>query len=149
MGDFDFLVGSWNVVSRRRVRWLAGCEDWEEAPATSTCWRAFDGMANIDEFVFAEGKRGMTVRLLDQDTGEWFIYWAVKGRNHWDPPVIGRFTDGRGEFYGDDTHDGKPIRVRFIWSDITANSARWEQSFSSDGGSTWEINWVMALTRAD
>jgi hypothetical protein len=148
VGDFDFLVGSWNVVSRRRASRLAGCDDWEEAPASSTCWRAFDGMANIDEFVFSGGKRGLTLRLFDRATAEWSIYWAVNGRSTLDPPVVGRFTDGRGLFYGDDTHEGTPVRVRFIWSEITANSARWEQAFSADGETTWEVNWIMEFTRA-
>jgi hypothetical protein len=64
------------------------------------------------------------------------------------PPVVGTFGDGRGDFYGDDTHDGKPIKARYIWSDITPASARWEQEFSADGGQTWESNWIMEFTRA-
>jgi hypothetical protein len=64
-----------------------------------------------------------------------------------EPPVVGRFTDGRGEFHGDDVHDGTPIRVRYVWWDITPTSARWEQAFSADGGVTWETNWVMQFTR--
>jgi hypothetical protein len=63
------------------------------------------------------------------------------------PPVRGRFEAGRGDFYGDDEHDGSPIRAHFIWSQITPESARWEQEFSNDGGHTWETNWIMELTR--
>lgn len=61
--------------------------------------------------------------------------------------LAGGFADGIGSFFADETFNGKPIRVRFLWSDITADSARWEQSFSSDGGETWEVNWVMNFTR--
>jgi len=66
-----------------------------------------------------------------------------------DPPVVGPFVDGRGEFYGDDVHDGKPIRVRYLWSGITPTTAHWEQAFSADGGQTWETNWHMESTRVD
>ena len=60
----------------------------------------------------------------------------------------GRFEDGVGTFYGEDVFEGRPIRVRFLWSDITPVSARWAQAFSPDGGETWETNWIMDFTRA-
>jgi len=39
--------------------------------------------------------------------------------------------------------------VRFVWSNVTAPTPRWEQAFSADGGETWETNWVMEFTRAE
>ena len=73
----------------------------------------------------------------------WSIWW-FDGRtpSELDPPVTGRFENGVGTFYSDDTFKGKPIRVRFTWSNITAASAHWEQAFSADGGKTWETNWT-------
>ena len=64
------------------------------------------------------------------------------------PPVVGSFINGRGEFYGDDTYNGKDIRARFIWSDITADSAHWKQAFSVDQEQTWLTNWIMEITRS-
>jgi len=65
------------------------------------------------------------------------------------PAVSGRFRDGTGLFYGDDSYEGRAVRVRYVWSDITAVSARWEQAFSADDERTWEVNWIMELTRRD
>jgi hypothetical protein len=62
-------------------------------------------------------------------------------------PVTGKFDDGIGEFYGEDTMNDVPIVARFRWSGITADSAHWEQAFSTDGGKTWLDNWYMDLTR--
>jgi hypothetical protein len=148
MGDFDFLVGRWNVANRRLEQRLAGSDNWTEFPATAEIRSLFDGAANIDEITFSDGTKGLTLRLYDLVTEEWSLYWAISNTGRLYPPVIGTFHDGRGEFYGDDTSDGQPVRVRFIWSEITANSARWEQAFSADAGKTWETNWIMTLTRA-
>ncbi|BEL05188.1 hypothetical protein Q0Z83_033790 [Actinoplanes sichuanensis] len=149
MNDFDFFIGSWNVVNRRRTSMFDGTDDWETFPATSVGRQVFDGGANCDEIVFpTQGWSGFTLRLFDTERREWSLYWASSRSGLLYPPVVGRFTDGRGDFYGDDTWQGRPIRVRFTWSDITAETARWEQLFSADGGETWESNWIMDFSRS-
>ncbi|MFD3315224.1 hypothetical protein [Streptomyces sp. NPDC058694] len=146
--DFDFFVGEWDVAHRRRTDFLDAGSDWEEFPATNRCWSLFDGAGNIDEMdVPGQGWKGLTLRLRDRETGQWSLNWSSSRSGRLFPPVIGQFTDGRGEFYGDDTHDGKDVRVRFVWSGISATTARWEQAFSVDGEKTWVTNWVMDFTR--
>jgi hypothetical protein len=60
------------------------------------------------------------------------------------PPVTGQFTGNRGEFFDQEDFKGRAILVRYLWLNISPESARMEQSFSPDGGKTWEI---FALTR--
>jgi hypothetical protein len=79
----------------------------------------------------------------------WSLYWISSRRDVIEAPQVGRFVDGRGEFFGDDVHEGTPIKVRYVWSDVTPTSAHWEQAFSTDAGDTWETNWVMEMTRVD
>ena len=43
--------------------------------------------------------------------------------------------------------NGKPMRVRYVWSRITASSAHWEQAQSADAGTTWQTNWIMEFRR--
>ncbi len=43
---------------------------------------------------------------------------------------------GIGEFFDQETLNGRAIFVRFVISDITANSCCFEQAFSDDGGKT-------------
>ena len=57
------------------------------------------------------------------------------------------FSQGKGLFYGDDEHNGKPVKVRFLWTPEDSNHARWEQAYSDDAGQTWETNWTMEFSR--
>lgn len=148
MNDFDFLTGTWDVANRWRTDFLDATSPWEEFPGISHASRHFAGGANFDEIEFpTKGFAGLTLRLYDTERREWSLYWASRRTGTLFPPVTGRFTDGRGEFFGDDTHAGRPVRVRFVWSDVTEDSARWEQAFSADAEATWVTNWVMELTR--
>jgi len=150
VGDFDFLNGRWTVRSRRLRDRLVGSDDWDEFEGEAWNHSFFDGAGNWDEISFpSEGFKGTSFRLLDRETGEWSIYWANSTTGRIFTPTIGRFEKGVGDFYGDDEEGGRPVKVHFSWSDITETSALWQQSFSVDGGETWERNWVMAFTRID
>jgi hypothetical protein len=149
MNDFDFFIGSWNVVNRTLRTLFVGSDDWDVYPATCVGQRLFDGGGNLDEIVFpTKGMRGLTLRLFDTETKQWSLYWSSSKTGRLYPPVVGAFSDGRGDFYGDDTHEGRPIKAHFIWTDVTTDSPRWEQEFSIDGGETWESNWIMEFSRA-
>jgi hypothetical protein len=148
--DFDFLVGSWTVRHHKLQQRLAGCETWWDFDGTCTFWTILGGCGNVDDNVIDQptGRyRGASVRLFDRATGMWSIYWMSDGISTIEPPVVGRFEDGVGTFVGPDVFDGRPISVRFIWSQVTASSARWEQAFSVDDGASWETNWTMTFER--
>jgi hypothetical protein len=91
------------------------------------------------------------MRAYDAKSGQWAIWWIDSRVPHGalDPPVKGRFENGVGTFYSDYVQDGKTMRVRFVWSLITAKAARWEQATSSDAGKTWETNWIMEFRRSE
>lgn len=149
--DFDFLHGNWNVRSRVLARRLQGCTEWDEFQATQECYPVLGGQGNIDHFhgVLSDGTsvEGMSIRLFDASDGTWRIYWADNRHPEVGPPVQGSFTDGVGRFEGKDIESGQPVDVKFHWTDITADSAKWAQEFSIDGGKTWELNWEMYFTR--
>ena len=150
--DFDFLIGRWNVRHSRLRQRLVGSTEWEEFDGTASARFLGGGLGNTDELVaerWRPGFVGITFRLFNPKTQLWSIYWADNVRHELDPPVIGAFRDGVGTFCGDDHHEGTPVRVRFLWTNPTPATARWEQSFSTDGGATWETNWIMSFARAD
>ena len=145
--DFDFLHGRWSVVNRRLQQRWAGCTEWDVFPATVEDRSVLAGGANMDEITFpTRGFTGMTLRLFDVERQQWWLYWVNSRDGLLQPPVVGRFEGDTGTFEGDDTDEGRPVRVRFIWRRGT-DSARWEQAFSDDGGVTWETNWIMEMTR--
>lgn len=150
--DFDFLLGEWNSRQRRRREWLAGSDEWDEFEATIDARPILDGLGTVEEFRtdYAGGFVGVTFRFFDPATRQWSIYWADSRRPALllEPPVIGSFSGDVGVFECDDTFDGRPIRVRYKWSDVATPTPRWEQAFSDDGGVTWETNWVAEFTRA-
>ncbi|MCY1127461.1 DUF1579 domain-containing protein [Frigidibacter sp. RF13] len=151
--DFDFFFGRWKVQHRRLKHRLAGSDEWEEFDGSSEMWPTLGGNGNLDDNVVnipSGSYRAITMRSFDPQTGTWAIWWLDARRPHQlDAPVIGRFESGVGTFYADDTFDGRPIKVRFLWLDTGTDQPRWEQAFSTDGGASWETNWLMRFTRAD
>ena len=149
--DFDFLVGRWTIRHRRLKARLAGCADWVEFDGASAMQKTLGGLGNMDDnwLELPEGPYGaVTLRRFDPALRRWSIWWLDARHPDIEPPVHGRFENGVGEFLGDDVFEGRPIRVRFLWSAITPRSCEWRQAFSADGGATWETNWEMAFTRA-
>jgi hypothetical protein len=147
--DFDFLIGSWLVEHRRLKHRLAGSTDWDTFAGTAACRAVLGGVGNVDEITMPSlGAVGLTVRLFNRTTGLWSLHWASSLTGALEPPVLGGFEDGVGRFYGDDIHDGRPIRVRYLWDRITSVGARWQQAFSADEERIWETNWIMTFARA-
>jgi BNR/Asp-box repeat len=150
---FDFEIGTWKIHLSRLQDRLAGSKTWVKFDGTSVTRKVLDGRANLEEFEADSSTghiEGLTLRLYNPQTHQWRIYWA----NSQDPdlgqpiqPMVGEFKNGQGEFYDQELWKGRAVYVRFIWSEIMPNSAHFEQSYSDDGGKTWEVNWITDQTR--
>jgi hypothetical protein len=148
--DFDFELGTWKIHLKRRLNPLTGSNIWVEFDGTSVTRKLWDGRAQIEEFETdgAGGHiEGLTLRTYNPQTHQWSLCWANSKDGILVPPQIGQFKDGRGEFYAQDMLNGKPIFIRFIWSKTDTDVPHFEQSFSDDGGKTWEVNWITDQTR--
>ncbi len=143
--DFDFEIGSWNIHLSRLADRLAGSTTWVKFDGSSVTRKIWDGRADLEEFETdsTEGHiEGLTLRLFDPQSHQWRIYWANGKDAILDPPMIGEFQNGRGEFYCQDMWKGRAVLVRFIWTETNTKSPHFEQSYSGDGGKTWEVNWI-------
>jgi len=151
--DFDFLIGDWKAHVRRLPDRLNNSNVWVEYDGISNHHKLLDSNANFEQFeVTSIDKKlhikAQTLRLYNPATRQWSIYLVDLDNGTLDtPPVVGGFSGKRGEFFHQETLKGRTILVRYVWLDLSPNSARMEQSYSPDGGKTWEVNWICELSR--
>ena len=152
ISDFDFLIGSWRVHHQRLKERLANNHDWVEFEGACVSRKILGGAGNMDEN-FLDLPDGaycaIAFRTWNPASGEWSIWWIdSRYPADLDPPLVGGFRDGVGTFHADHALQGKPIRVRFLWTNLNTKP-HWEQAFSDDEGRTWETNWTMEFTRVE
>jgi hypothetical protein len=148
--DFDFEIGSWKTHLSRLVRPLTGSTTWASYDGTTVVRKVWEGRANLVELEVdgpAGHLEGLSLRLYNPESRQWSLNFSNSRAGVLSPPAVGGFKDGRGEFFSQETLDGRPISVRFVISDVTPDSVRFEQAFSADGGKTWESNWIATDTR--
>ena len=148
--DFDFEIGTWSTHLKRLQHPLTGSTAWVEYKGTSVVRKVWDGRANLVELEVdgpAGHIEGLSLRLYNPQSRQWSLNFSNSNGGTLTSPVFGEFKNGRGEFFGQDTLNGRAIFVKFIISNLTPDSWRFEQSFSDDGGKTWEVNWIAIDTR--
>jgi hypothetical protein len=148
--DFDFNIGTWQTHIKRLVHPLTGSSTWIEMSGTVVVSKVWDGRAQLEE-VEADGAgahhESLSLFLYNPESRQWSINFAGSKDGSLSPAAVGEFKNGRGEFFDQEPFNGRSILVRIVWSDITPDSHRFEQSFSDDGGKTWEPNFTATLTR--
>ena len=145
--DFDFLFGRWSVRHRRLRQRGRGSAEWDEHVGTSETRPLLDGLCNIEEHLIGgSNSSGVALRSFDRSTERWSIYLVSERDGLLQQPVSGSFNGDLGCFEGEDSDDGRPVQVRFVW-DRSDVSPQWNQSFSYDHGATWELNWMMRFER--
>jgi hypothetical protein len=148
--DFDFEIGTWKTHLRRLLHPLTGSTTWVEYEGTTVVRKVWNGRANLVELE-AKGPaghfEGLSLRLYNTETRQWSLNFSNINSGTMSLPTIGEFKNGRGEFFSQESFNGRSILVRNVFLDITPNSYRFEQAFSDDGGKTWEINWIATDTR--
>jgi hypothetical protein len=148
--DFDFDIGVWNTHLKRLLHPLTGSTTWVELDGKTVVRKIWDGRANLAELETdaASGHlQVISLRLYDPTARQWSLNTANVKVGTLGVPTVGEFKNGRGEFYDQETFNGRTILVRNVWSDISADTCRFEQAFSDDGGKTWEVNWIAVDTR--
>jgi hypothetical protein len=148
--DFDFDLGTWRTHSSRLLHPLTGSTTWADMDGITVVRKVWGGRANLAEYK-ADGPAGhvelLSLRWYNPSARQWNLDFATPGVGTLGVPNVGEFRDGRGDFYDQETINGRAVLVRFSMWSITHDTARSEQAFSADGGKTWETNWVNTYTR--
>jgi hypothetical protein len=148
--DFDFEIGAWKTHISRLLHPLTGSTTWVEYDGTSVVHKVWNGRANLLELEVS-GPAGhieaLSLRVYNPDSHQWSLNFSNSSSGTLGVPTVGEFSHGRGEFYDQETSGGRVVLVRFVISDIAADSCHFEQAFSADGGRTWEVNWIATDTR--
>lgn len=148
--DFDWETGAWRTELRRLAKPLSGSQEWLAYSGTSVVRSVLDGRANLVE-LRVEGPagkiEGASLRLYNPQTRQWSLHYASVRSGALTRPVHGGFRNGVGEFHGQEDLDGKAVLVRFVITRTSADTARFEQAYSQDGGRSWETNWIAVDTR--
>jgi hypothetical protein len=151
--DFDFLIGDWKAHVRRLPNRLNNSNTWDVYDGISNHHKLLDSNANFEQFEVSSADKklhikGQTLRLYNPATRQWSIYLVDLDNGTLDtPPVVGGFNGKHGEFFHQENFKGRTILVRYKWFDISPRAAKMQQSFSPDGGKSWEVNWICELSR--
>ncbi len=145
--DFDWEQGDWATNVRVLRNPLSGASpDWAEFSGTSIVRPILGGRANSVELSVKGEKgqiEGVALRLYNPQSRQWSLNYATIRGGTLTAPVYGGFDGyGHGTFYGQDMLDGRAIMVRFVITVASRDEARFEQSYSADGGLHWETNWI-------
>jgi hypothetical protein len=150
--DFDFEIGTWKTHLERLLHPLSGSDEWAEYDGITTVRKVWDGRANLVELV-ADGPaghfEGLNMRLYNPQSRQWSLNFASSRSGTLATPTIGGFVDGVGTFHDQEDFNGRAVFVRFLIIPVDVDTIRFEQSFSADGGKTWELNWVATDTRIE
>lgn len=149
--DWQWLVGNWDVHHERLRDRLAGSTTWDKFGGKCNSWTTLGGLGNVDDcllYLPSGTYRAVAPRAFDPATNQWNIWW-LDGRmaGKLDPPVRGGFKGTEGEFRGPDVYKGTPVDVRFRWHETHGKRPWWDQSYSTDSGKSWEVNWRNYFTR--
>jgi hypothetical protein len=146
--DFDPLAGTWKAHTKYRAHPLAGSDTWIESDGTEIFHKIWNGaMLELSEGASANGPVGLMLYTYNPQSHQWYVYFASSKDGKIGLPNVGEFRNGRGEFFVQDTLNGKSLLNRYVWSQIASSSPHFEESWSSDGGRTWEPVRIVDLAR--
>lgn len=147
--DFDFTLGTWKTHISRLQHPLPGSTTWFQLEGTKVALKVWGGRAVLEE-IEADGPAGhweasLSFSIIHNPTRGALISPTARMVRS----ASRRSVSSKMGAASSLTKKHSMGTATFVWSDITPNSHRFEQSFSDDGGKTWEPNFIAVLTREE
>jgi hypothetical protein len=136
--QFDFWLGEWE---------LSYVEDGKPAKSRNRVSRLLDGCAIHEEFSGAPGTKleGRSYSSFDRGSKQWKQAWVDNSGAYLD--FTGGLVDGRMILVRTVERDGRRLRQRMVWQDITGEHLKWLWQRSDDDGATWSTQWEIDYRR--
>ncbi|HEX8816281.1 MAG TPA: hypothetical protein VF753_12335 [Terriglobales bacterium] len=146
--DFDSLAGTWKAHTKYRAHPFAPSDPWIDFDGTETFSKIWDGaLLEVSAGANTNGPVGLMLYTYNPQSHQWSVYFASKKDGKVGLPNVGEFRNGQGEFFVQDTLNGKSMLNRYIWSQTASSSPHFEESWSADGGRTWQTVRIVDLAR--
>lgn len=140
--QLDFWVGEW------RATWPATPGN-PAGTATNRIEKILDGCVVAENFA-ADGKDalvGKSWSTFDARTKTWRQTWVDNQSSYLD--FVGDFSNPAEKIFAMRAtgKDGKPVELRMVFKNITADAFDWSWERSTDGGKSWEVRWPIHYAR--
>ncbi len=145
--QFDFWIGEWDVNLRVRQKDFS----WKDShKSVARIYSILDGKAVFELWSESEkGINGYSLRYYNPKKNKWDLWlnWASNNQSATNGMEC-EFRQKRAECFS--TRKISPatnLISRYTFSDGHADSVRWDDAYSRDGGKTWSNNWIMEFSR--
>ena len=146
--DFDPFIGTWKAHTKYRAHPFAESDPWTEFDGTEIFQKIWGGaVLELSGVAGANEPVGLMLYTYNPQSHQWSVYFASRKDGKVGLPNVGEFSNERGEFIVQDMLNGKSMLNRYVWSQIASSSPHFEESWSSDGGRTWELARIVDLAR--
>ena len=143
-GQFDFWVGEWVCTGKSRV--APGKDEWIDTKATNSITKTLGGKV-VEENFSMNSFIGQSHTVYDQARKIWRQTWVDNSGGYL--VFEGGMDDARLILIevSKPTETAPNVRQRMVFSDFKGDSFTWEWEGSSDGGKSWNLNWVLNYKR--
>jgi hypothetical protein len=129
--DFDFWLGQWDVY-------------WADKQGVNRIESILDD-AVIQENFDGDGLIGTSLSVYSKEDHRWHQTWVDNTGSYLD--FVGEFVEGKMILSRNGIVEGRTIKQRMVWYDITADAFLWNWERSDDDGITWRELWKIEYKR--